>query len=69
MDFFKTSTNNLLEYGVAAGVEHLATLSVVGTQRLSDSPYFRAKIYSRKAHQGILYPLLDCPSDTVLRVR
>ncbi len=43
MEFFNTSTSNLLEYGVAAGVQHLTTLSVVGTQRLPGSPYFRAK--------------------------
>jgi uncharacterized protein YbjT (DUF2867 family) len=46
--FFKTSTSNLLEYGIAAGVEHLATLSVVGTQCLPDSPYFRAKNIQEK---------------------
>jgi len=44
MDFFKTSTSNLLKFGAAAGVRHLAALSVVGTNRLSESPYFRAKI-------------------------
>ena len=69
MDFFRTSTGNLLEYGVAAGVGHLAALSVVGTQRLSDSPYFRAKIVQEKLIKESVYPLLDCPSDTVLRVR
>ena len=48
MEFFVTSTNNLLQYGAAAGVGHLAVLSVVGTQRLSESPYFRAKIAQEK---------------------
>ena len=48
MEFFKTSTSNLLKYGAAAGVAHLAALSVVGTQRLSESPYFRAKIVQEK---------------------
>jgi uncharacterized protein YbjT (DUF2867 family) len=48
MEFFVTSTSNLLQYGVAAGVGHLTVLSVVGTQRLSDSPYFRAKIAQEK---------------------
>jgi uncharacterized protein YbjT (DUF2867 family) len=48
MDFFRTSTNNLLKYRVAAGVGHLAALSVVGTDRLSESPYFRAKIVQEK---------------------
>ncbi len=48
MDFFMTSTENLLKYGAAAGVGHLVALSIVGTQRLSDSPYFRAKIVQEK---------------------
>jgi uncharacterized protein YbjT (DUF2867 family) len=48
LDFFMTSTSNLLKYGVAAGVGRLAALSVVGTQRLSESPYFRAKIAQEK---------------------
>lgn len=44
MDFFTTSTTNLLKYGADAGVCHFVALSVVGTQRLADSGYFRAKI-------------------------
>lgn len=48
MDFFKTSTNNILRYGVAADVRHLVALSVVGTERLAESPYFRAKIAQEK---------------------
>jgi uncharacterized protein YbjT (DUF2867 family) len=43
MDFFTTSTRNLLEYGAAAGVTHHVALSVVGTGRVPDSPYLRAK--------------------------
>src|ERR1700742_1038021 len=31
MNFFKTSTRNILEYGAAGGVKHLVVLSVVGT--------------------------------------
>ena len=44
MDFFKTSTANLIKYCAAEGVRHFVALSVVGTQRLSESGYFRAKI-------------------------
>jgi uncharacterized protein YbjT (DUF2867 family) len=44
MDFFTTSTGNLVKYGAAAGVRHLVALSVVGSDRLSESPYIRAKI-------------------------
>ena len=44
MQFFRTSTTNLLEYSRKAGVGHYVALSVVGTDRLSESGYFRAKI-------------------------
>ena len=43
MAFFRTSTTNLLEYSAKAGVGHYVALSVVGTDRLLDSGYFRAK--------------------------
>ena len=43
MAFFTTSTRNLLKYAAAAGVRHYVALSVVGTERISDSPYLRAK--------------------------
>ena len=44
MEFFTTSTRNLLTYEAAAGVGHHVALSVVGTERLLESGYFRAKI-------------------------
>jgi uncharacterized protein YbjT (DUF2867 family) len=44
MEFFTTSTRNLLKAAGAAGVTHYVALSVVGTERLSASGYFRAKI-------------------------
>ncbi|MGV3765983.1 MAG: SDR family oxidoreductase [Chitinophagaceae bacterium] len=43
MDFFKTSTGNLLAAAKKAGVQHLLILSVVGTAQLQESGYFRAK--------------------------
>ncbi|MDT3779372.1 SDR family oxidoreductase [Nitrospira sp. MA-1] len=48
MEFFTTSTRNLLTYEAAAGVNHHVALSVVGTERLSESGYFRAKIVQEK---------------------
>jgi uncharacterized protein YbjT (DUF2867 family) len=48
MKFFETSTRNLLAYEATAGVGHHVALSVVGTQRLSESGYFRAKIAQEK---------------------
>ena len=44
LKFFETSTRNLLAYGAAAGVGHHVALSVVGTERLLDSGFFRAKL-------------------------
>jgi uncharacterized protein YbjT (DUF2867 family) len=44
LDFFQTSSRNLLAAEAAAGVGHHVTLSVVGTDRLPDSGYFRAKL-------------------------
>ncbi len=43
MDFFETSGRNLLAAGKAAGIRHHVALSVVGTDRLQASGYFRAK--------------------------
>ena len=43
MEFFVTSTRNLLEYAAAAGVSHYVALSVVGADRIPDSPYLQAK--------------------------
>jgi len=44
MDFFRTSGQNLLAAEARAGVKHHLALSVVGTDRLPDSAYFRAKM-------------------------
>ncbi|MFF7981070.1 SDR family oxidoreductase [Streptomyces sp. NPDC007901] len=43
MDFFRASTANLLKAEAEAGVAHHVALSVVGTDRLQGSGYFRAK--------------------------
>ena len=42
--FFETSTRNLLAHEAAAGVGHHVALSVVGTERLLESGFFRAKL-------------------------
>jgi len=44
MHFFQTSSRNVLAAAAAAGVGHHVALSVVGSDRLSESGYFRAKI-------------------------
>ncbi|HVR48898.1 MAG TPA: SDR family oxidoreductase [Pseudorhodoferax sp.] len=43
LDFFQTSGRNLLVAEARAGVEHHVALSVVGTHKLQQSGYFRAK--------------------------
>jgi uncharacterized protein YbjT (DUF2867 family) len=48
MKFFETSTRNLLAAETKAGVKHHVALSVVGTDRLTESGYFRAKIAQEK---------------------
>ena len=48
LEFFRTSTTTLLEHSAKAGVGHYVALSVVGTDRLSESGYFRAKILQEK---------------------
>ncbi|MEV4057075.1 SDR family oxidoreductase [Amycolatopsis sp. NPDC049688] len=48
LEFFRTSTANLLAAEEKAGVGHHVALSVVGTERLAESGYFRAKIAQEK---------------------
>jgi len=48
LNFFTTSTRNLLTYEAAAAVGYHVALSVVGTDQLSESGYFRAKIAQEK---------------------
>ena len=44
MDFFQTAGKNLIAAEIEAGVRLHIALSVVGTERLQDSGYFRAKL-------------------------
>src|SRR5213593_479163 len=44
LEFFETSGRNLIAAEMAAGVQHHVALSVVGTERLLASGYFRAKM-------------------------
>lgn len=48
LKFFETSTRNLLAQEGSTGVGHHVALSVVGTDRLSESGYFRGKIAQEK---------------------
>jgi uncharacterized protein YbjT (DUF2867 family) len=56
MKFFETSTRNLLAYEAAAGVGHHVALSVVGSEHLLESGYFRAKIAQENLIKGSSIP-------------
>src|SRR5207302_9208504 len=56
LKFFETSTRNLLTYEAIAGVGHHVALSVVGTERLTESGYFRAKLAQEKLIEGSSIP-------------
>jgi uncharacterized protein YbjT (DUF2867 family) len=60
MKFFETSTSNLLAAEAKAGVRHHLALSVVGTERLQESGYFRAKLVQEKliAASGTPYTIV-----------
>ncbi|ANB04382.1 NmrA family transcriptional regulator [Streptomyces ambofaciens] len=60
MEFFRTSTTNLLKAEADAGVTHHVALSVVGTERLPDSDYFRAKVAQENLikESGIPYTIV-----------
>jgi uncharacterized protein YbjT (DUF2867 family) len=49
MNFFQTSSRNILAAETAAAVSHHVALSVVGTERLQESGYFRAKLAQEEA--------------------
>ena len=60
LNFFKASGHNLLKAEKTAGVKHHIALSVVGTERLQKSGYFRAKLAQETLikESGIPYTIL-----------
>lgn len=48
LEFFQTSSHNILAAEAAAGVRHHVALSIVGTDRMPDNGYFRAKVAQEK---------------------
>ena len=69
LEFFETSGRNLLAAEAAAGVRHHVALSVVGTDRLPDSGYLRAKLAQEKLIKASGDSLHDPALDAVLRIR
>ena len=55
-EFFKAAIANLLAAEVASGVRHHLALSVVGTERLQGSGYFRAKLAQEQLIQAGAIP-------------
>jgi uncharacterized protein YbjT (DUF2867 family) len=60
MEFFETSTRNILAAETAAGVGHHVAVSVVGADRLPKSGYLRAKVAQEEAIEagGVPYTIL-----------
>ncbi len=60
LEFFETSSRNLLAAEAAAGVRHHVALSIVGTERLPENGYFRAKVAQENIIKasGIPYTIL-----------
>jgi len=56
MDFFLTSARNITAAETAAGTGHHVALSVVGTERLQGSGYFRAKLAQEEAIKAAAIP-------------
>ena len=56
MEFFEKSGRNLLAAEAAAGAGHHVALSVVGTERLRGSGYFRAKLAQEEAIKAAAIP-------------
>ena len=56
LEFFETSTRNLLAAEAAAGVGHHVALSVVGCERMPESGYCRAKIAQEKLIESSSIP-------------
>jgi uncharacterized protein YbjT (DUF2867 family) len=60
LEFFKVSGRNIHAAEMSAGVRHHVALSVVGTERLAQSGYFRGKIAQEKLirESGIPYTII-----------
>ena len=56
VDFFHTSSRNILTVETAAGVSHHVLLSIVGIDRLPESGYYRGKVAQEEAVQAASVP-------------
>jgi uncharacterized protein YbjT (DUF2867 family) len=60
MQFFTTSTSNVLAAEASAGIDHHIALSVVGADRMVESGYMRAKVAQEELikNSGMQYTIL-----------
>ena len=60
LEFFETSGRNLLAAEATAGVRHHVAVSIVGTDRMPDNGYFRAKVAKERLIEasGIPYTII-----------
>src|SRR5438067_7446659 len=60
LEFFETAGRNLLAAEAASGVQHHVAVSIVGTDRMPDNGYFRAKVAQEKLIEasGIPYTII-----------
>ena len=63
LEFFQTAGRNLLAAEATAGVGHHIALSVVGTDRLQGSGYFRAKLAQENLIKGSTIPMTEIRSN------
>jgi uncharacterized protein YbjT (DUF2867 family) len=56
LEFFETSTRNLVDAEAAAGVGHHVALSIVGSERIAESGYMNAKVAQEKLIEGSAIP-------------
>ena len=56
LEFFETSGRNLLAAEAATGVRHHVALSIVGSERLPDNGYFRAKVAQENLIKASVIP-------------
>jgi uncharacterized protein YbjT (DUF2867 family) len=56
LEFFETSTRNILDAETAAGVTHHVALSIVGTERIANSGYINAKVAQEKLIENASIP-------------
>src|SRR5262249_31062015 len=66
LEFFETSGRNLLAAEAAAGVRHHVAVSIVGTDRMPDNGYFRAKVAQEKLIEASRIPYTIIRSTHVL---